>query len=410
MIVQLLRCKTRLTAQTCRSDYKRCNLWIKAKIRSDIRIIPTVRYLCVLMFNLDYVMKKVFLLAAVAVMTAACAKKPDVWTIDGTIQGVNRGMVTVWVYDSAISPETPTDKFEVAGGGVFSYTGKEIDRPMFCKMTFADSGGLFPDLMLSTFVVEPGAKLTFDGYVTGSPANDELAAMSGTMDSLYRASGEGFTPELIARFIKLQNDFIADNSDNMAGTLQFVKANTTLRGEIAPDPEAAGQFGKFSPEMQAVPAMIEIRHRIEDIKEEEAKFGGRYMEIVSASPEGAEVKLSDVVKANRLTLIDFWASWCGPCMVEMPNLKKIYAKYHDHGFEIFGVTLDDSKEAWTTAIAEHEMPWLHVGSLKGWEEPAAVKYGVRSIPASWLIDGEGNILDKNLRGEALENKVAEILD
>jgi thiol-disulfide isomerase/thioredoxin len=319
-------------------------------------------------------------------------------------------MMSTRVHNSSLAPAAPTATFEVAGEGKFSYTGAEIDRPMFCKIIFADSGGdASNSLLLGTFVVEPGAKLMFDQYITGTAENDAQAAMSRTMDSLYMASNEGITSDLFEQFTRLQNDFIADNIDNMAGVLQFVKANTTGRGAIAPGANAAEQIAKFSPEMQTVPAVIEIRHSIEDRIEEEAKFGGKYLEIVSISPDGATIKLSEVIAANKLTLIDFWASWCVPCIQELPHLKETYDEYHAEGFEIFGVTLDDTAEAWRGAIAEHGMPWIHVGSLGGWEEPAAAAYGVRSIPASWLVDGEGNIVAKNLRGEELKNRVAEIM-
>lgn len=104
-------------------------------------------------------------------------------------------------------------------------------------------------------------------------------------------------------------------------------------------------------------------------------------------------------------LVDFWASWCGPCRKEIPNLKMIYEKYKDRGFEIYSVSLDDKREAWITAIAELDLPWVHVSPLKGWDCPVAKRYHVTGIPKMFLLDPEGKIVAVDLRGEDLEKKV-----
>jgi thiol-disulfide isomerase/thioredoxin len=127
------------------------------------------------------------------------------------------------------------------------------------------------------------------------------------------------------------------------------------------------------------------------------------------SPEGKELKLSKTVKANDYTLLDFWASWCGPCMMEMPYLKAAYAEYHDKGFEIFAVSYDDNAESWKAAIANNQMEWVHVSSLVGWKCPTQQMYNVFSIPRNLLIDRKGNIVAENLRGEELTAKLAELI-
>ncbi len=125
-----------------------------------------------------------------------------------------------------------------------------------------------------------------------------------------------------------------------------------------------------------------------------------------ANTEGKMVKLSDF--KGKYVLIDFWASWCGPCRKENPNVVAAYKKYHDKGFEILGVSLDSNKEAWLKAIQADGLSWNHVSDLKGWKNDAAALYGVKSVPASFLLDPQGKVVGKDLRGEALHQTLAEL--
>lgn len=119
-------------------------------------------------------------------------------------------------------------------------------------------------------------------------------------------------------------------------------------------------------------------------------------------------KLSDYAGKGNYVLVDFWASWCGPCRTEMPNVKALYEKYHPLGFEIVGVSLDNQAASWETAIKEMNMDWPQLSDLKGWKNVAAGLYNIREIPATLLLDPEGRVIASGLRGEALEQKLAEI--
>ena len=139
----------------------------------------------------------------------------------------------------------------------------------------------------------------------------------------------------------------------------------------------------------------------------------KYTNVSLPGTDGKSVTLASVVDnpANKYVLLDFWATWCGPCMGEVPYLLDTYAKYRDKGFEIYGVSLDRSEDAWRKGIEAKGMKWVHVIQLQGGDMKSVHDYGVRSIPSNFLIESAtGKIIATNLRGEALGAKIAELLD
>lgn len=136
--------------------------------------------------------------------------------------------------------------------------------------------------------------------------------------------------------------------------------------------------------------------------------GGVAPDIVLQNPDGREMKLSDL--RGQVVLLDFWASWCKPCRRENPNVVVAYNKYNKKGFTVANISLDSNREKWKQAIEIDNLKWdFHVSDLKGWKSSAAATYGVRSIPQTFLLDKEGKIIAKNLRGAALEKKLEEVL-
>lgn len=129
-------------------------------------------------------------------------------------------------------------------------------------------------------------------------------------------------------------------------------------------------------------------------------------EIALPNPDGEIVKLSSL--RGNYVLVDFWAKWCGPCRAENPNIVRVYNKYKDHGFTVFGVSLDRNRQDWLQAIEDDNLTWTHVSDLKYWQSEAAKIYNINAIPFSILLDPNGVIIAKNLRGAALEKKMAEI--
>lgn len=137
------------------------------------------------------------------------------------------------------------------------------------------------------------------------------------------------------------------------------------------------------------------------------QIGTEAPEIALKTPQDSIFKLSSL--RGKYVLIDFWASWCGPCRQENPNVLRVYAKFKEKGFDIYSVSLDQYKEAWLQAIEKDNLVWHHVSDLQFWNSAAAVSYGVSAIPATFLLDPQGKVIAKNLRGEALEQKLAEVL-
>ncbi|MFT4522352.1 MAG: peroxiredoxin [Bacteroidia bacterium] len=134
--------------------------------------------------------------------------------------------------------------------------------------------------------------------------------------------------------------------------------------------------------------------------------GGLAPEIALKSPDGEVITLSSL--RGKVVLIDFWASWCGPCRKENPNVVRMYKKYHDQGFEVYSVSLDNSKDKWMNAIQQDGLTWTHVSDLKGWQSSAAQLYKVSGIPKTFLLDTEGRILATDLRGSDLEARLAQL--
>jgi thiol-disulfide isomerase/thioredoxin len=173
--------------------------------------------------------------------------------------------------------------------------------------------------------------------------------------------------------------------------------------EMASLVEIADRLGKDRPKHPQVRQFINNLQRLQGVNE-----GAMAPEINLATPEGPNLALSSL--RGKYVLIDFWASWCGPCRRENPNVVKTYAAYKDKGFEIFGVSLDQSREAWLKAIETDKLVWKHVSDLQYWSSAGAQAYQVNSIPQTFLLDPDGRIIAKGLRGAALDQYLAKLFE
>jgi len=165
--------------------------------------------------------------------------------------------------------------------------------------------------------------------------------------------------------------------------------------------ELAERFKKNLPDSRYTQQFVE---QVEELSK--LAIGQQAPDIALPNPKGDTVKLSSL--RGNYVMIDFWAAWCKPCRMENPNVVRLYKKYKDQGFEIYGVSLDRTKQDWVEAIKDDQLGWTHVSDLKYFDSEAAALYNINAIPATILLDKEGNIIAKNLRGKSLEKKLEEI--
>ncbi|SCY01919.1 Peroxiredoxin [Nonlabens sp. Hel1_33_55] len=179
--------------------------------------------------------------------------------------------------------------------------------------------------------------------------------------------------------------------------------------EYRMEPEKVRElYNVIDTRLQNLPIMESINEKL--LKTESIAIGKKAPYFEGKNPEGNVVKLPEVL--GKVTLIDFWASWCGPCRKENPNVVDAYQQFHDKGFHIISVSLDrpEDEAKWIAAIEQDNMTWNHISRLKHWSDPIAQLYNVSAIPATFLLDENGVIIARDLRGKSLHNKLAEVLN
>ncbi len=172
--------------------------------------------------------------------------------------------------------------------------------------------------------------------------------------------------------------------------------------------ELEAMVDALDPKLDSVQEIIDIKVQIAALKK--VAVGQIAPDFTQNDADGNPVKFSDIYSQHELTLLDFWAAWCGPCRGENPNVVAVYNDYKDKGFSVFGVSLDKDKDKWLQAIEDDKLTWDHVSDLAYWQNAAAKLYAVRSIPSSLLVDKTGKIIAKNKREDELRKTVAEFLD
>lgn len=312
--------------------------------------------------------------------------------------------------------------------GTFKFNG-QLERPLVAKVSMGgedDPDGI--DIFLSEDKTQISAKDSIKyAQVTGGDLGRSYEKLAKTLRPLdrkmfaqlafYRDMPEGNDKKTY--FTKLMAGFDAYRLQKREAIYQFVVENPNsyvslyMLDKNSPSKllnyeQTFPFYNKLSNSVKETPLGKQLAVRLAEAKGK--LTGGQFKDFVSNTPEGTSLSLKEVVSKNKYTLVDFWASWCGPCRKENPNVVKTFNDFKDKGFTVLSVSLDDNAEKWKAAIKSDGMPWYHVSSLMGWKEPAAQLYGIRAIPQNVLVDAQGKIVATNLREETLYNKVKSLLN
>lgn len=386
-------------------------------------------------------MKKIILLLSAAVVLISCSKVgKDEYIISGTATGIENGKTIILETQDAngmgfIAKDTvkvENGKFEMKG---------TITEPSFYTIQLEGAQAKIPFILENGEVTIAINKDSIQkSKVSGTYNNDEYVAFNEELTKLQKKLMDFQTKnmqamntaqqtkdtvvinKLMQEFSKIQEEvgvaskakYITYAETHPKAFISALIIESMLKDPTADVAKSEKLYNSLEESLKKTKPGIAIKAKLAEMKmpsvgatpapAAEAKWRADFS---GPNPQGKTISLKE--NLGKVTIVDFWASWCGPCRQENPNVVALYKELHSKGLNIIGVSLDKDAKAWKDAIAKDKLTWNHVSNLKFWDEPIAKQYKVESIPATFILDASGNVVAKDLRGAELRAKVLELL-
>lgn len=368
-------------------------------------------------------MKKIFAVLLTSTLLFSCQNNKETYVLEGEAQGyADDTKIIIQNFSFKNNYATSTDTLTVKDGK-FSGTFQSSKKPLMNFIRVENEGGniiYFPeDTDLKVTIYKDSIHKSFveggkhnKSYYEYKKREAEFIKEGEAIHEQYKQAVKNQDTKLIAllqskdlnlqgRTVEFRKEFIKTQPKSIFSVMilsQMVdyKEITAL--------EAFNYLEDIDSGLAEIEVTKELKAKLEILKKSD--IGVKAPEFSGPTPEGETLALSDAL--GKYTIIDFWASWCKPCRDENPNVVEVYKKYHDKGLNIIGVSLDrpNQKDQWLKAIEDDGLDWYHVSNLQFWNEPIIKDYNIRAIPATFLLDENGVIIDKDLRGESLRVKMA----
>lgn len=362
-----------------------------------------------------------------ALLVASCNQNSDGYTLKGTVKGEPENGTKIFLrttdsLNQLVSVDTTTVE-----NGSFAFTGGRQSEPKLHFVFMESSRGNVPVVIENgTIEIEFQKDSMNLAKIKGTEQNDffmgfldesrKLSERAMSMQMDMREAAQKMDTATVAslreEFEEFQEDAKNFNidyiKDHPNALISVILLGNIMAGQVLPMEEVKTLFEGLSPEIKDTEPGRRLKGQLDNLSA--TTIGAKAPDFSAPTPEGDLLALSEVTGNAKLTLVDFWAAWCMPCRRENPNIVSVYHQFKDKGFTVLGVSLDTRAEDWKKAIEADGLEWNHISNLQRFNDPIARLYNINAIPAAFLLDQNGVIVAKDLRGPALGAKVAELLN